>query len=132
MPTARNDAPSVTTAHGGNIAPASSPATSAPGSNASTTAPPTQFDEKIAKAELKAKASNATPADKQAAAAVYLERADYFRDAGQPLLYKFALGDYRRVLKYQPDNAKAKDRMNEIIAIYQSLGRSVPSNGLEP
>lgn len=90
------------------------------------------LDAKIEKAEAKAKASGATQADKLAAAAAYLERGNMYRDAGQPVLYKFALGDYRHALRYQPDNAEARAKMDEIVSIYQGMGRPVPENGKEP
>jgi len=90
------------------------------------------LDAKIVRADAKAKASGATQADKLAAAAAYLERGNLYRDAGQPALYKFALGDYRHALRYQPDNAEAREKMNEIVGIYQSMGRPVPTNGNEP
>jgi hypothetical protein len=89
------------------------------------------LDEKIDKLEAKVKAGSATAADKKALADVYLQRANTYRDAGSPRLYKFALGDYRRVLRYDPANAEAKAKMDEIISIYNSMGRPVPTNGLE-
>ncbi len=91
-----------------------------------------ELDTKIEKAENKAKASSASEADKLAAAAAYVERANVYRDAGQPVLYKFALGDYRRALRYQPNNEEARAKMDEIVGIYNSMGRPVPTNGNEP
>ena len=89
------------------------------------------LDEKIIKLEEKVKTSGASAADKKALATVYLERANIYRDAGSPRLYKFALGDYRRALRYDPTNAEAKAKMEEIVSIYNSMGRPVPTNGLE-
>jgi hypothetical protein len=89
-------------------------------------------DAKIAQAEAKAKAKNATQADKLAAAAAYMERADIFMQAGRPALYKYALRDYRRTLRYQPDNRQAQDSINTLIRIYNQLGRPVPDLGNEP
>ena len=91
-----------------------------------------ELDAKIEKAESNAKASGASEADKLAAAAAYVERANIYRDAGQPVLYKFALGDYRRALRYQPTNEEARAKMDEIVGIYNSMGRPVPTNGNEP
>ena len=91
-----------------------------------------ELDAKIEKAESRAKASGASEADKLAAAAAYVERANVYRDAGQPVLYKFALGDYRRALRYQPSNEEARAKMDEIVGIYNSMGRPVPTNGNEP
>jgi hypothetical protein len=124
--------PPVSSAHGGNSN-GNAPAANNAGSSAKPSGLDTAaLDAKITKAEAKAKASGATQADKLAAAAAYVERANLYRDAGQPTLYKFALGDYRHALRYQPDNAEAREKMNEIVSIYQSMGRPVPDNGNEP
>jgi hypothetical protein len=90
-----------------------------------------ELDAKIEKAAAKAKASDATAADKKAAADAYFERANFYRDKGMPVLYKFALADYRHGLRLDPSNEDARDKMEEIISIYKSLGRPVPDNGLE-
>jgi hypothetical protein len=125
--------PPVSSAHGGNMGGGSAPVAGNAGSSAKPTGLDTAaLDARITKAEAKAKAPGATQADKQAAAAAYLERGNLYRDAGQPALYKFALGDYRYALRYQPDNAEAREKMNEIVSIYQSMGRPVPENGNEP
>lgn len=91
-----------------------------------------EMDAKIQKAEAKAKAAGASESDKKAAAAAYFERADFYRDQGMPALYKFALADYRRGLRYNPSDEKARARMDEIVRIYQSMGRPVPELGNEP
>ncbi|HYP01315.1 MAG TPA: hypothetical protein VER76_14085 [Pyrinomonadaceae bacterium] len=123
--------PPVSSAHGGAPAGATSPA--APSGAATKPGLETAaLDAKIEKAEAKAKAGGASQADKVAAAAALVERGNLYRDAGQPALYKFALGDYRRALRYQPDNAEAREKMNEIVGIYQSMGRPVPTNGSDP
>jgi hypothetical protein len=123
--------PPVSSAHGDSSG-AAPPATSgAP--NSSTQKPgidTAALDTKIERAEAKAKSG--AQADKLAAAAALVERGNLYRDAGQPTLYKFALGDYRRALRYQPDNTEAREKMNEIVSIYQSMGRPVPENGNEP
>jgi hypothetical protein len=123
--------PPVSSAHGDNVIP---PPANAPAAATSSSAKPgidtAVLDTKIERAEAKAKSGN--QADKLAAAAALVERANVYRDAGQPALYKFALGDYRRALRYQPDNAEARAKMNEIVGIYQSMGRPVPENGNEP
>lgn len=90
------------------------------------------LDAKIVRAEAKAKAKNATQADRLAAASAYMERADIFMNAGRPSLYKYALRDYRRVLRYQPDNQQARQGKETIEAIYQQMGRPVPALGNEP
>jgi len=120
--------PPVSSAHGGAPATPAAPA----GANEKPEGVDTAaLDDKIDKLEVKVKAGSATAADKKALADVYLQRANTYRDAGSPRLYKFALGDYRRVLRYDPTNAEAKAKMDEIISIYNSMGRPVPTNGLE-
>jgi hypothetical protein len=53
-------------------------------------------------------------------------------NAGRPTLYKYALRDYRRTLRYQPDNQQAQNSVKTIVDIYKSLGRPVPELGNEP
>jgi hypothetical protein len=124
--------PPVSSAHGGSSTVAPPATTNAPAANSS--AKPgidtAALDAKIESAEAKAKSGN--QADKLAAAAALVARGNVYRDAGQPSLYKFALGDYRRALRYQPENSEAREKMNEIVSIYQSMGRPVPENGNEP
>ncbi|HKG15661.1 MAG TPA: hypothetical protein VKB12_20240 [Pyrinomonadaceae bacterium] len=127
-------------AHGTNTSPdagvaASHGGASQPGaSGASATKPPVEtpeLDAKVEKAESKAKAAGASDADKKAAARAYFERADFFRGEGSPVLYKFALADYRRGLRYDPTNEDARRKMDEIVGIYKSMGRPVPELGNE-
>ena len=91
-----------------------------------------ELDAKIQKAEAKAKAAGASEADRKAAAAAYFERADFYRDQGMPTLYKFALRDYRIGLRYDPSAGAPREKMDEIVKIYQSMGRPVPDLGNEP
>jgi hypothetical protein len=90
-----------------------------------------ELDAKIEKAEAKAKAASASDADKKAAARAYFDRANFFRDQGSPVLYKFALADYRRGLRYDPSDKDARAKMDEIVDIYKSMGRPVPDLGNE-
>lgn len=120
--------PPVASGHGG----ASATAPASAGATAKPSLETPELDDRIQKAEAKAKASGASSADKKAAADAYLARANMYRDAGNPALYKFALGDYRRALRYDPANAEAKAKMDEIVSIYQGMGRPVPDNGNEP
>ena len=102
---------------------------------ASAAKPPVEtpeLDAKIQKAEAKAKAAGASEADKKAAAAAYFERADFFRDQGSPVLYKFALRDYRIGLRYDPSASEPREKMDEIVKIYQGMGRPVPDLGTQP
>jgi hypothetical protein len=120
--------PGIVSSHGGG----------ASGANASPSSPATapvatpELDAKIQKAEAKAKAAGAGEAEKKAAAAAYFERADYFRDAGDPKLYRFALRDYRIGLRYDPSAKGPRAKMDEIVSIYQAMGRPVPDLGNEP
>ena len=116
-----------------NLGPASSHG-GASGASSTATAPVAtpELDAKIQKAEAKAKAAGAGEAEKKAAAAAYFERADYFRDAGDPKLYRFALRDYRIGLRYDPSAKEPRAKMDEIVSIYQGMGRPVPDLGNEP
>jgi hypothetical protein len=116
----------VASSHGGDAA--------GTNSSAPTTAPveTPELDAKIQKAEAKAKAAGASESDKKAAAAAYFERADFFRGQGDPKLYRFALRDYRIGLRYDPSAKEPRARMDEIVSIYQSMGRPVPDLGNEP
>jgi hypothetical protein len=122
-------APPTAIAHGAQPLPESgAPQSGGQPSGADTTA----FDKKVEQAEAKAKAPNATQADKQAAAAAYLERGNFFYNAGNPSLYKFALRDFRRTLRYDANNEEARSKQQQIVEIYQSMGRPVPDLGDEP
>ena len=61
----------------------------------------------------RAKAPNATDAERSDALAALLERARLFRAAGKPGLYTFAMWDYARALKLDPTNAEAQEALNE-------------------
>ena len=89
------------------------------------------LDAKIADAVAKANAPSASADDELAAAAAYLKRANFFYNAGRPALYKLAVGDFRRILRLQPDNAEAQEKLDQIISIYKAMGRPVPKNGDE-
>ncbi|MDT7808266.1 MAG: hypothetical protein QOJ70_2079 [Acidobacteriota bacterium] len=124
----------VASSHGGG-ADGSGGSMSGAASSGSAAKPPVEtpeLDAKIEKAEAKAKSSGASESDKKAAAAAYFERANYYRDQGMPVLYKFALADYRHGLRYDPTAREEREKMNEIVQIYQSMGRPVPELGNEP
>jgi hypothetical protein len=127
------NAPPVAIAHGAQPLPESSAPPSGTQSGAqSSGADTTALDKKVEQAEAKAKAVKATQADKQAAAAAYLERGNFFYNAGNPSLYKFALRDFRRTLRYDANNEEARAKQQQIVEIYQSMGRPVPELGDEP
>lgn len=87
------------------------------------------FDKRIddAKADF-----NAQPKSKKAKnllAAAYFERAFALTESAQ---YRSALGDFRKGLKLDPNNKEAKDIHDQIIAIFESIGREPPKEGEEP
>jgi hypothetical protein len=115
--------------HGGGTGAAAGTGSSAP-AKAPVETP--ELDAKIEKATAKAKAAGASPADKKAAAAALLERGNFYYSAGNPMLYRYALGDFRRVLRYDPDNAEAKEKVKQIEDIYtNSVHKPIPDNGLD-
>ena len=123
----RQVAPSVTSSHGG--------AAAAANVAAGTEKPPVEtpeLDAQVDKALAKAKSASASAADKLAAAKAYLERGNFFYNAQDKRLYRYALGDFRRALKFDPENKEAKEKIGTIESIYESLGRPIPANGLEP
>lgn len=91
-----------------------------------------ELDLRIARAEAKLAAANASDADRAAAAEAYLARGNVYYAAGAPSLYRFALGDYRRALRYQSGLSEAREKAEQITSIYESMGRPVPTNGDEP
>jgi tetratricopeptide (TPR) repeat protein len=89
------------------------------------------LDAKIAELATKANAISASLQDKGAAANAYLERANFFYEAGRPSLYKLAVGDFRRVLRLQPENQEAQEKLEMIVSIYKAMDRPVPEQGNE-
>ena len=127
-------APPLASGHDSTAAkPADNAQTAAPApSDEETAAVPKPLQEKVAKAEAKAKAAGATPADKTAAAAVFVERGNIFYEAGKPSFYKYALRDFRIAARFDPSNAEAADKRDQILQIYQSLGKPAPTLGEQP
>ena len=87
------------------------------------------FDTAIASAEKTVKAKPDDKAAKTPLAEAYMKRATALTGARQ---YAAALGDYRRALKYDPDNDTAKEWVNQIVGIYDSMNREAPPEGQEP
>lgn len=115
--------------------PAASPAASSAQGQRNPHAPQVstrELDLRIAKAEARLAAAGATDADRAAAAAAYVERGNVYFSAGTPTLYRFALGDYRRALRYQPNLSEAREKAGEITRIYETMGRPLPTHGDEP
>ena len=119
----------VASSHGGGAA---APAAAA-GADADRALVDTkELDARIKAAAGKAKASDASAADKKAAADAYLARGNVYWNGGQPRLYKYALADFRSVLKYDPANAEAKEKIDTIVGIYKGMGKPVPEVSNEP
>ena len=87
------------------------------------------LDYEIAKAESAVKSKPSDAEAKKSLSEAYYKRAVALTDARQ---YASALGDYRRTLKYDPDNAQAKNWVEQIVSIYDSMGRESPPEGQEP
>jgi tetratricopeptide (TPR) repeat protein len=88
-----------------------------------------EFDAEIAKAEKNLKAKPSDETAKKALAEGYFKRGFALTEARQ---YASALGDYRRVLKLDPNNEEAKTWINQIIEIYDGLNKNYPKEGEEP
>jgi len=88
-----------------------------------------EFDTAIASAEVSLAKKPSDDAAKKELGAAYFKRAEALTKARQ---YASALGDYRRALKHDPANAEAKDWINKIIMIYDSINREYPKEGEEP
>jgi tetratricopeptide (TPR) repeat protein len=89
----------------------------------------TEFDAEIAKTEKDFKEKPKDEKSKKFLAEAYLKRAVALTEARQ---YASAIGDYRRVLKYDPNNEDAKKWIDEIIKIYAMINREHPKEGEEP
>ncbi len=124
-----SQSPGVTSSHGAGGAAAPSSADAAADRALVDTK---ELDTRIKAAAEKAKASNASAADKKSAADAYLARGNVYWNGGQPRLYKYALADFKQVLKYDPDNAEAKEKIDTIVGIYRGMNRPVPEVPDEP
>jgi tetratricopeptide (TPR) repeat protein len=89
----------------------------------------TKLNAAIAAAEKTLQAKPTDAAAKKAVAEAYFERGVALTEARQ---YASALGDYRRVLKQDPDHAEAKKWIDQIIGIYGMLKKEYPKAGEEP
>jgi hypothetical protein len=85
--------------------------------------------EKIEQAEKDLKAKPGDEGAKETLAAAYFERAFALTKAAQ---YRAALGDFRKGLKLKPDDQEARDMHDQIISIFESIGRQPPKEGEEP
>ncbi len=87
------------------------------------------FDAEIAEAEKNLKAKSKGETAKRTLADAYLKRAMALTQAGQ---YASALGDYRRVLKYDASNGEAQTWITKIIELYDGMNKEYPKEGEEP
>lgn len=88
-----------------------------------------QMTAAIEKADKEAKAKPNDAKAKNALAEAYFVRAFALTEAAQ---YRSALGDFRKGLKLNPNNEDAKQMHDQIISIFQSIGREPPKEGEEP
>lgn len=133
---ANADSPLIASSHGAKNAQNSS------GSNGNSSAPrapmmtgnataidTTEFDAEITKAEKDFKAKPKDEAAKKAVAEAYAKRAFALTEAAQ---YRAAVGDFRKSLKLDPTNQTAQAMHDEIVRIFQQMGRDIPAPGAEP
>lgn len=88
-----------------------------------------KLDEEVTRAEKDLKNKPDDKAARASLAHAYLARAGALTKARQ---YRSALGDYRRTLKYDPQNEEALDMSERIVGIMKSMNREVPAEGEEP
>src|SRR5215470_15472663 len=102
-----------------------------PGSNGvpSTRTRWTQSGDPIDTAEFDAAITKNKNGDNKALAEAYFNRAVALTHARQ---YASALGDYRRAVKLDPNNAEAKQWIDQIMSIYDSMNKEAPKEGEEP
>ncbi|MDQ3750972.1 MAG: hypothetical protein M3367_18430 [Acidobacteriota bacterium] len=92
-------------------------------------AKPIDVAEMTANIEKAEKEYKSNPKAKDALAKAYFERATALTGAAQ---YRAALGDYRKGLKLNPNDAEAREMHDQIISIFKSIGREPPKEGEEP
>ncbi len=108
----------------------STPASSAPARAGMGEAIDTsEYDARINQLEEQAKKKPDDAALRKQLAQAYLERGNALTQARQ---YQPALGDYRRTLRYDPNNEEARYWSDTIIGILKQMNRDVPAEGAEP
>ncbi len=88
-----------------------------------------QMTADIEKAEKSFKQNQNEQKAKDNLAEAYFVRAFALTKAAQ---YRAALGDFRKGLKLNPNNADAKAMHDQIIDIFESINREPPKEGEEP
>lgn len=89
----------------------------------------TQLTEDIDKAKAAYEKNTKSDEARKALAKAYFDRAFILTDAAQ---YRAAMGDFRKGLKLDPSDDRAKNMYDEIIRIFESIGREPPKEGDEP
>ena len=115
----------------GQTQPSSGSGNSAPGkwSRSGDPVDTSAVDAKITAAEREFKAKPSDANAKKALADAYFDRAFALTEARQ---YASALGDYRRVIKLEPDHEESKKWIDQIEKIYASIKKEAPKEGEEP
>lgn len=103
----------------------SAPAKSGGGDYVDTSA----YDAKIKGLEEQAKKKPQDAALRKQLAQAYLERGNALTGARQ---YQAALGDFRRTMRYEPNNEEARYWADTIVGILKQMNRPVPEEGAEP
>ncbi len=106
-----------------------SPSASSPMAGGGDPIDTSKVDQEIAQAEKKLEKKPDDAGARTALAHAYLKRAGALTKARQ---YRSALGDYRRTLKYEPENEEALNMSGTIIGIMKQMGREIPAEGTEP
>lgn len=88
-----------------------------------------KFDAEIAKAKRFLKLNSNSASARKTLSNTYYRRGGALTKARQ---YASAIGDYRRALKFDPQNDEAKKWIAKIINIYENINREAPSEGEEP
>ncbi len=88
-----------------------------------------KYDEEIKRLEKQAGMRPGDDAARLALAKAYISRGNALTQARQ---YRSALGDYRRALRYDPDNEEAQQWAATITGILKQMGREVPTEGNKP
>lgn len=89
----------------------------------------TELDAAITNADKAVKAKPTDTDAKKDLSQAYLKRAVALTDARQ---YASALGDYRKAVKNDPTNEEAKNWIDQITQIYDSMNKEAPKEGEEP
>ena len=87
------------------------------------------YDAEIEQLEKVAEKSPSDEAARISLSKAYLSRAKALTDVRQ---YPAALGDYRRVLRFDPDNDEAQQMVTTITTMLTDAGQVVPEEGEEP